>query len=76
MRTHGQGRSKLQWKRTSDEGDGDGLAIRYANHPVALATKPRTGTPKVNEREGDHGTPGDRNLKRTLRGLDKNGNKG
>ena len=29
---------------------------------------------KVNEREGDHGTPGDGRLKRILRGLDIHGN--
>jgi len=31
---------QTQWKRTSDEGDGAGLAIRYANHLVVLAVKP------------------------------------
>ena len=35
------GRSCIdQIKRTSDKGDGDGLAIRYANHLVASAVKP------------------------------------
>jgi len=33
-----------------------------------------TGTPKVKEREGDHGTPGGGSLKRTLKGLDRHGN--
>jgi len=50
MRTYRQERSKLQWKRTSDEGDG--LAIHYANHPIALAIKPRTEPPRsTKERE-------------------------
>ena len=31
--------TKLQWKRTFDKEDGDGLAIRYAYHLVALAVK-------------------------------------
>ena len=40
MRTYGQGHSKLQWKGTSEEGNGDGFAIHYANHLVALPSSP------------------------------------
>ena len=35
----------LDLKRTSDEGDGDRLVIRCANHLVTLAVKPSTGIP-------------------------------
>ena len=49
------------------------LAWPYATL-VALAVKPWTGTPKVKEREGDHGTPGGGSLERTLKGLDTHGN--
>ena len=41
--------------------------------PYATQTS-STGTPKIHEREGDHGTPGDGSLKRILRGLDTHGN--
>ena len=42
--------------------------------PSSIGRQGLNWYPEVNEREGDHGTPGDGSLKRILRGLDTHGN--